>query len=168
MGMCMSSTGVFVSPDVKVVGAKIKSAGLSGVKLDVILVAINPNPASLPATRIIYTLKKVSDGATLADGISRQNVNLVAAADTRITVPMEFKVSQSVMFTLEKPFISHLCPSTLQYWGLGAAGKSMLTRGKTKILVSGEITFDAPMAPGGTATSKFDDEVEVAMEDMMG
>lgn len=44
----------------------------------------------------------------------------------------------------------------------------MLTRGKTKILVSGEITFDAPMAPGGTATSKFEDEVEVSMEELVG
>ena len=109
----MSNTGVFVSPDVKVIGAQIKSAGLSGVKLDVILVAINPNPASLPATRIIYTLKKVSDGATLADGISRQNVNLVAAADTRITVPMEFKVSQSAVCTLE--FYSFLTYVLLLY-----------------------------------------------------
>ena len=89
----MSKTGVFVSPDVKVMGAKIKSAGLSGVKLDVILVAMNPNPASLPATRIIYTLQKASDGATLADGVSRQSVTLKAGSDTRITVPMEFKVS---------------------------------------------------------------------------
>lgn len=88
----MSKTGVFVSPDVKVIGAQIKSAGLSGVKLNVILVAINPNPANLPATRIIYNLKKASDGAQLADGISRQSVTLTAAADTRITVPMEFKV----------------------------------------------------------------------------
>ena len=93
MGICMSKTGVFVSPEVKVMGAKIKSAGLSGVKLDVILVAINPNPASLPATRIIYTLKKASDNATLADGVSRQFVTLGAGCDTRITIPMEFKVT---------------------------------------------------------------------------
>lgn len=141
----MSKTGVFASPVVKVLNAHIKSAGLSGVKLDVILLAMNPNPASLPATRIIYTLTKASDGAVLADGVSRQKVTLDAAGETHITIPMEFK-----------------------YWGLGAAGKSLVTRGQTTIKVAGEITFEAPMAPGGTATSQFEDEVRVNMEDMVG
>ena len=55
------------------------------------------------------------------------------------------------------PFIS------LQYWGLGAAADSVIRRGKTKILVSGEIEFDAPMAPGGTATSRYEGEVVMEM-----
>ena len=48
--------------------------------------------------------------------------------------------------------------------GAGGATKSIMKRGKTKILVSGEISFDAPMAPGGTATSKFNGEIDVDME----
>lgn len=142
----MSKTGVFVSPDVKVVNAKVKSANLSGITLDVLLQAANPNPASLPVTRIIYTLTKESDGTVLADGVSRQLVTLPAGEPfTKITIPMSFK-----------------------YWGLGAAGKSIMRRGKTTVIVKGEMTFRAPMAPGGTATSHFEDTVQVALEDMVG
>ena len=92
MGLCMSSAGVFVSPDVIVQNASVESIGLSGVKLNVILLIHNPNLASLPVTRIVYLLQKASDNTTLADGISRQNVALKSNGDTRITVPMEFKV----------------------------------------------------------------------------
>ena len=146
MGACMSHTGVFLSPEVKVVNAKIRSAGLSGIQLDVILQVANPNPASLPVTRILYTLKKESDGTILADGVSRQLVTLQAGDPaTPITIPMSF-----------------------QYWGLGAAGKSIVTRGKTSVKVTREISFRAPMATGGTATSHFEDTVQLAVEDMMG
>ncbi|CAB9506812.1 expressed unknown protein [Seminavis robusta] len=145
MGICMSKTGIFMNPEVKVAGADVKSAGLSGVTLNVTLMAGNPNPADLPATRIIYFLSKGSDGASLSDGVSRQKVTLKAGDTTRIVVPMTFK-----------------------FWGLGAAGKSIVTRGRTTIHIKGEITFEAPMAPGGTATSPFEDTVEVAMESLMG
>jgi LEA14-like dessication related protein len=141
----MSKTGMFMNPDIKVGSAQVKSAGLSGVTLNVTLLASNPNPATLPATRIIYELTKGSDGAKLADGVSRQQVTLKASDTTRITVPIEFK-----------------------FWGLGAAGKSLVTRGKTTVLIKGEITFQAPMAPGGTATSPFQDEVELDMESLIG
>jgi LEA14-like dessication related protein len=144
MGMCMSKTGLFMNPTVKVSGAEVKSAGLSGVTLNVTLLASNPNPAALPATRILYELTKSSDGAMLAEGIFRQQVTLKASDTTRIKIPVTFK-----------------------YWGLGAAGKSLVTRGKTSVLVKGEITFQAPMAPGGTATSLFQDEVELDMESLI-
>ena len=136
-----------MSPEVKVVNAKLRSASLSGLQLDVMLQANNPNPASLPVTRIIYTLTKESDGTVLADGISRQQITLQAGdtAGTTITIPMSF-----------------------QYWGLGAAGKSMVTRGKTSVEVKGEISFRAAMVPGGVATSQFEDTVQLAMEDVMG
>ena len=142
--MCMSKTGIFINPTVKVSHADVKSAGITGVTLNVTLLVNNPNPASLPATRIIYELTKGSDGAMLADGISRQHVTLKAADMTRVVVPMTFK-----------------------YWGLGAAGKSLVTRGKTTVMVKGEITFEATMAPGGTATSHFQDELDLDMESFL-
>ena len=112
----MSKTGLFANPDVKVVDCDVKSAGLSGITLEVKLLVANPNPATLQVVRIIYDLKKGSDGAVLADGVSRQQATLKAADTTEVRDPMSFK-----------------------YWGLGAAGKSIVTRGKTTILVKGEM-----------------------------
>lgn len=145
MGLCMSKTGLFMNPTVKVMGAHVVSVGLTGVQLDVTLRVGNPNPASLHATRVIYTLTKTSDGTTLADGVDRTKFTLEAANDNnRVVVPMSFK-----------------------YWGIGSAGKSLVQRGQTEITVSGEITFDAPLAPGGTATSKFEEQVTLDLDKMM-
>jgi LEA14-like dessication related protein len=142
MGICMSKTGLFMSPDIAVVGGHVTSIGFSGVTLNIVFEASNPNPAELKAKRMVYLLKKASDDTTLTEGVSNQNFTLPPSSTlNNIKIPMTFS-----------------------YRGLGAATKSIISRGKTRILVSGEITFDAPMAPGGFATSKFNGEINVDME----
>ena len=138
----MSKTGLFVSPEISVIDITVISLSLAGVQLDVLFSAHNRNPCQLEATRIVYLLQKASDNTTLAEGVSHQTFILKPGSVTSpIRVPINFS-----------------------FTGLGAAAKSLMTRGKTKIVVSGEITFDAPMAPGGIAASKYHGEIEIHID----
>ncbi|KAL3923415.1 MAG: hypothetical protein SGILL_001670 [Bacillariaceae sp.] len=139
----MSKTGMFLSPVLAVTDGQVTSISLfSGVTLDIIFTAENPNPCELKATRMVYLLQKASDSTTMAEGVCRDPFKLPPSSTTNgIRIPMTFS-----------------------YSGLGAATKSIMTRGKTKILVSGDITFDAPLAPGGTTSTKFKGEIDVDME----
>ena len=140
MGACMSKTGLFLSPEIQVRNVEVSSLGLSGVNLQVTLEATNLNPADLSVARIVYLAKKASNGTVIADGVCRKHFDIKASTATNMVVPM-----------------------TCKYLGAGAVGKSIVARGRTSIIVSGEITFDAPMAPGGTATSRFEHQLDAAL-----
>ena len=131
-----------MNPELSVVQAEIRSLSLAGVNMDCTMKAYNPNLSSLPATRIVYKLEKVSDGTVLSEGVANKEFTIPGGGTIDVVVPMTFK-----------------------YSGIGAAGRSLLSRGATKILVSGDITFAAPMVPGGSVVVRYQGEVDIVIEE---
>ena len=142
MGSCLSSAGVFLAPEVTVEDCVVHGIGMSGVKTEVVLKAFNRNPTSLNGTRIAYVLKKASDGTVLAEGIFDHDFTIQGRHNKTVNMPV-----------------------TLRYGGLGAAGESLVQRGATKILVAGDATFVAELAPGGQVVVPYRNELDIMLEE---
>ena len=143
MGSCLSraSMGGFANPRVTEIACEYKGFGLTGVSIEAIITILNPNFARVDGTNIAYKIRKKSDGTLLAEG----------------DVPREFSIEGG-----ESKNVS--LPVTFKYMGMGAAGASIMARGETEIVVSGDITFVASMAEKGTVDIPFKGEVTIVME----
>eukprot|EP00978_Attheya_sp_CCMP212_P025933 scaffold84360_cov47-Attheya_sp.AAC.2 len=141
MGLCLGKAGVFMDPVVRVHEIKMSGVGFAGVEVDCTLEVMNPNISNLSATRIVHSLKKASDGTQLTDGVLDKNFTIPSGESIQIVVPMKFA-----------------------YMGVGAVGKSLVKRGATEILVTGDITFDAPMTRSGVVVSHFQGQAEIMID----
>lgn len=143
MGGCLSraSAGVFMNPTVSIKTCEVRGISFQGVNMDIILVIENPNPAAMEANRIYYKIVKASDNTLMAKDVVERQFAIPAGKSTDVLVPVTFS-----------------------YSGLGAAGMSLINKGTTKLLVSGDMTFEAPLAPNGTITIPFQGEAFIVLE----
>jgi len=143
MGNIASQAGAFRNPEITVQKVEVCSISLSGVPIEATLQIFNPNvTATLEGQRIVYQVKKASDETVIAEGVFNKEFTVSPRKSIVITVPM-----------------------TLKYGGMGAAGKSLVQRGKTEILVSGDVTFHAALAPGGTVTVPYKGELDIILSE---
>jgi LEA14-like dessication related protein len=82
----------FQNPVVNLRNVKVRSLGLSGGNLDVVLSVYNPNGYRLDATRLTYNLM-VADSVSLATGALDTRTTVQAADSTLVTVPVAFTYS---------------------------------------------------------------------------
>jgi LEA14-like dessication related protein len=106
----------FQNPVVNLRNVQVKSLGLNGGNLDVLLSVYNPNGYRLDASRLTYRLF-VGDSVSLATG----------AIDTRATV----QASDSTLITV---------PVSFTYSGLATAARQILQTGAVNYRVAGDVT----------------------------
>eukprot|EP00547_Thalassionema_nitzschioides_P017027 CAMPEP_0194251308 /NCGR_PEP_ID=MMETSP0158-20130606/25148_1 /TAXON_ID=33649 /ORGANISM="Thalassionema nitzschioides, Strain L26-B" /LENGTH=117 /DNA_ID=CAMNT_0038988411 /DNA_START=103 /DNA_END=456 /DNA_ORIENTATION=+ len=106
---------------------------MTGITINTALKVSNPNAGALDAIGMEFKVTKESDGTLLIDG-NKEEPFQVPAKDS-----IETKI----------PILVHLK-------GLGAVGKSVVRRGQSTVIVQGSVTFDTPLAPTRTVTSKFE------------
>ena len=129
-------------PIVEVSSITFRGAGpLSGVSTDVTLSITNPNVGTLEATSFTYRAVKKSDRTLLTEGTGKPFIAPGGKKTTEVVVPVNFGMA-----------------------GIGAAGKSLLFRGQTTILVSGNIVFDAPYSREGKVVVPFNGEETIIIE----
>mmetsp|Transcript_40631 Transcript_40631/g.85334 ORF Transcript_40631/g.85334 Transcript_40631/m.85334 type:complete len:138 (-) Transcript_40631:128-541(-) len=134
MGSCFSKAGLIVPPEVTV--TKIANIKLRGaIHSDVTLTISNPNPVEINAKSFTYCVCKKSDGTLIAEGTGKPFAAL-CNQNTEVVTPVKFT-----------------------YGGIGAAGKSLLFRGKTEILFEGTLVFDAPWTRKGEVSVPFSGEL---------
>jgi LEA14-like dessication related protein len=136
VGACsMLGRQAFVDPIVHLRNVKVRSLGLSGGNLDVVLSVYNPNGFRLDATRLTYNLF-VGDSVNLAAGALDTQTTVQASDSTLVTVPVSFT-----------------------YSGLSSAANQILQTGAVNYRVTGDVTvgtvvgnFTRPYS----ATGRFD------------
>mmetsp|Transcript_19869 Transcript_19869/g.47724 ORF Transcript_19869/g.47724 Transcript_19869/m.47724 type:complete len:142 (+) Transcript_19869:1189-1614(+) len=141
MGTVLSK--VLARPTVKVTKIKLRGASpLAGkISADVTLSITNPNPIALHAKTFHYRVSKKSNDARIAEGRGEPFVARGYGDVTEVVTPVKFRAG-----------------------GIGSAGKSLVLRGSTRIVFSGSIVFDAPMAKDGSVTVPFRGEQVIVME----
>ena len=144
MGSCFSraSMGGFLDPTATVTKIEYKGIGLQGVSIEATLRVENPNLGTLDGTNITYKVRKKSDGTLLADGDVPRDFQVYPREATTVSLPVRFN-----------------------YGGMGAAGASVLRRGRTELIVEGALTFVAPLADKGTLDVPFRGEAEIVLAD---
>lgn len=121
LGACATlGRQAFREPIVNFRDLQVKGVGVSGGTLDVVLSVYNPNNFKLDATRLTYKL--MVDSAALGDGVY----------NSRFTVPQK----DSAIIRL---------PVSLNYSGLGAAGRALLGKGAVNYRVVGDFTVGTPL-----------------------
>ena len=141
MGSCFSKAGLIIPPEVTVSNITFRGAGpISGISTDVTLTILNPNPGILEADSFTYRVTKKSDGALLTEGTG---VPFAAPGNkkTEVVTPVNFTLG-----------------------GIGAAGKSLLVRGKTEIIFAGTLVFDAPWTRKGQVNVPFSGEHMICVD----
>jgi LEA14-like dessication related protein len=106
----------FQNPVVNLRNVKVRSLGLSGGNLDVVLSVYNPNGYRLDATRLTYHLF-VGDSVSLATGALDTRTSVQASDSTLVTVPVSFT-----------------------YSGLSSAAHEVLQTGAVSYRVLGDVT----------------------------
>jgi LEA14-like dessication related protein len=106
----------FQNPVVNLRNVKIRSLGLSGGNLDVILSVYNPNGYRLDTSRLTYHLF-VGDSVSLATGAVDTRTSVQASDSTLVTVPVQFT-----------------------YSGLSAAANQVMQTGAVNYHVTGDVT----------------------------
>ena len=142
MGSILSK--VLASPTIKVTKIKLRGVSpLSGkVFADITLSITNPNPITLRAKSFHYHIIKRSDKTEIAEGSGEP---FVARGNGHIT--------------------DVITPVKLSFGGIGAAGKSLVLRGRTDIMLSGKIVFESPVSKKhGSVTVPFCAEQVIVME----
>ena len=140
MGMCVSKAGMFIPPLVEVKSIEFQGISLSGVIINVALEVKNPNLGTINAKSIEYKLQKASDNTLLAQGTY-----------PKFTIPAleTFKTTIPITFT---------------YMGIGAAGKSLILRKQTTVVVLGDVTVEAPLLKEKEVKVPFSMESTIAID----
>lgn len=112
-----------VRPTVKLHHLSIRSIGLMGGALDVVLAFHNPNRITLKGTR-------------LSAGLDIENTHF---GDIAMTEPFQLTASDTSLITV---------PLTFQWSGVGAAARSLLNYGSVNYRITGTASVDTPL---GTA-----------------
>ena len=111
----------FQNPIVNLRDVNVRSLGLSGGNLDVVLSVYNPNNYRLDATRLTYQLL-VGDSVSLATGDIQTQTTVQAGDSTVVTVPVGFT-----------------------YSGLSAAARQLFSTGAVNYRVRGDVTVGSPV-----------------------
>lgn len=144
MGNCISelTEPPFQTPTVKL--EKCEAGGMSllqGMSVYLSLRIRNPNKKSLMMDVVSYKFAKKSDGTVLADDTTIKRELFRGETEKVVTVPI--KVS---------------------YFGMGASAQSLLVKGKTKLDITGTVTFEAAPATGDKEIDvKFRGDWEIEM-----
>ena len=112
-----------VRPTVRLHHLSIRSVGLAGGALDVVLAFYNPNRILLKGTR-------------LSAGLDIETTHF---GDIAMTEPFQLTASDTSLITL---------PLTFQWAGVGAAARSLLNYGAVNYKITGTASVDTPL---GTA-----------------
>jgi LEA14-like dessication related protein len=120
----------FQKPQVQLKNATITS--IWGGKLDVDLSLHNPNLFEVDATRLSYKITKLSDGDLIAEGVLNEHFNVPA-----------------------KGTIDIMLPAVVSWHGMQSAGSSLVNRGATDFLISGEMDINTTVV--GMVTIPFTD-----------
>ena len=133
MGSCLSKAGIIIPPYVEVTNIKFRGAGpISGVSVDAILSVTNPNSGQLTCKTFTYKVVKKSDQTLLTEGNGKSFIAPGSNKVTEVVTPVNFALG-----------------------GIGAAGKSLLFRGRTDLVVSGTLVFEAPLTQEGCVSVPF-------------
>jgi LEA14-like dessication related protein len=88
---------VFATPTVELRDIRMKSIGMQGGAMDIILDVMNPNDYRLDATRLTYNL--FVDTMRVAFGEIHQKATLEAHQKTMVVVPVSFSIAELVKAT---------------------------------------------------------------------
>jgi LEA14-like dessication related protein len=119
MGCAALSRQAFRTPTVELRDVRIRSLGLEGGSLDLILSVHNPNAYRIDATRLSYTL--TADTLEVASGAVTKRVTLEKESANAVELPVRFTMREL----------------------LGAA-EVLLRKGSVMYVVTGEVTVDTP------------------------
>jgi hypothetical protein len=112
---------------------------LKGASVDVSLLITNPNSTGkLEATEITCKICKKSDGSVLVEDTLKREISIPPNGSADVAVPLKVGL-----------------------FGMGSSGKSILVRGATEVIVSGEVTFNAPMAETGPLKLSYQREIDI-------
>ena len=109
-----------VRPAVRLHHLSIRSIGLSGGSMDVVLAFYNPNKIELKGTR-------------LSAGLDIETTHF---GDVNLTDPFQLTASDTSLITL---------PLTFQWAGVGAAARSILNYGSVNYKINGTASVDTPL-----------------------
>jgi LEA14-like dessication related protein len=112
---------VFQEPVVTFQNVSVRSLGLQGGSLDVVLNVYNPNGFRLDATRLTYNVL-IGDSVPLGTGALDRGFAVQRGDSTAVTLPVDFSFS-----------------------GLGAAGRQLLQSGSVNYRVTGDVTVNTPL-----------------------
>jgi LEA14-like dessication related protein len=92
----------------------------------------NPNLFEVDATRLSYKITKLSDGDLIAEGVLDKHFNVPGMGTIDIVLP-----------------------AVISWHGMESAGSSLVNRGKTDFLISGEMVIETGVV--GVVTIPFRD-----------
>jgi hypothetical protein len=142
MGSCFSKVGIIIPPHVEVSNINFRGAGpISGVSCDAVLSITNPNPGQLTCKTFTYKVVKKSDQTLLTEGNGKSFIAPGNNKATEVVTPVNFALG-----------------------GIGAAGKSLLFRGRTDLVVSGSLVFEAPLTKEGSVAVPFRGEETIIIQ----
>jgi hypothetical protein len=111
----------------------------NGASVDVSLLITNPNSTGkLDATEFTCMICNKSDGSVLSEDTLKQEISIPPSGSADVVVPLKVGI-----------------------FGIGSSGKSILVRGATEIIVSGEVTFNAPMAETRALKVPYQREIDI-------
>jgi len=109
----------FRTPTVELRDVRLKSLGLEGGSVDLILNVNNPNEYRIDVTRLTYTL--IADTSQIATGFVTKRVTLESKAMNDVSLPVSFGIKE-----------------------LMGAAETLLRKGGVDYTVRGEVTVDSP------------------------
>ena len=109
----------FRTPTVELKDIRVRSIGLEGGSLDLVLDVFNPNDYRMDATRLTYTLS--ADTANVATGAVTRRVTLNNKARNEVLLPVSFSMKE-----------------------LMGVAQVLLRKGSVEYTVKGEVTVDTP------------------------
>ena len=109
----------FATPLVALKDVRVRTIGLDGGALDLVLDVFNPNDYRMDATRLSYTL--VADSATVATGAIDKRVTLLNKQHNEVVMPVSFSVKE-----------------------LFGVAEVLLRKGGVEYAVKGDVTMDTP------------------------
>lgn len=113
-------------PEVRLVGARLASIGMTGGVVDVRLSVYNPNRFALRATGLTYDVDLEQPGGDgwldFTEGTLDRRIEVPSGDSTVVVIPVEF-----------------------EYRGIGQALQSLMDRGTFEYRVSGVVALEGPI-----------------------
>ena len=119
LGCATFGRQAFRTPTVELKDIRVRSIGLEGGSLDLVLDVFNPNDYRMDATRLTYTLS--ADTANVATGAVTRRVTLNNKSRNEVLLPVSFSMKE-----------------------LMGVAQVLLRKGSVEYTVKGEVTVDTP------------------------
>lgn len=119
LGCATFGRQAFRTPTVELKDIRVRSIGLEGGSLDLVLDVFNPNDYRMDATRLTYTLS--ADTTNVATGAVTKRVTLNNRARNEVLLPVSFSMKE-----------------------LMGVAQLLLRKGSVEYMVKGEVTVDTP------------------------